>query len=304
MAINLTIRLFASVLLAGVAVPALGAQEPSDSLIGGGVGVLQSAKATTEPTMPESAPKAPKVTCEGGQLRISANNSTLGSVLSAVHACLGVQIDIPEGVGTERMFEELGPGPEREVLESLLSGADFNYVIGSSDANPQKVETVLLMERKTEVAMNTPPTDRSLTPARRIWMESLKSAKRAAGAADDSSLSASDSPDTPAAEEPTPAPVPADNATASAGQAPASDTPVPVAPSPDASSTPSVVPGIAVTPSGSPGAELSPSIGPDTDTSKSTEERIAEMQQMFAQRKQITQSQGPATSLPQTQSQP
>lgn len=169
MAINNAIRLLASVLLVALVAPALSAQGMSDQTNGGGQEGIGGA-ATPPATLAENPPKAPKVTCDGDQLTISANNSTLGSVLAAVHACIGIQIDIPAGAGGGRTFEQLGPGPERQVLESLLSGTDFNYVIGSSDEDPGKVETVLLMERTTEVAANAPPSDRSLSPARRLWL--------------------------------------------------------------------------------------------------------------------------------------
>jgi len=97
---------------------------------------------STSPAQAEMAPpKAPKVTCIGDQLTISADNSTLGGVLAAVHNCTGVKVDIPEGAASSRVFEELGPGPARQVLEALLSGTELDYVIGSSSSDPQKIET-------------------------------------------------------------------------------------------------------------------------------------------------------------------
>jgi hypothetical protein len=41
-------------------------------------------------------------------LTIIADNSTLGGVLAAVHSCIGVQVDIPEGAAGKRVFENLG----------------------------------------------------------------------------------------------------------------------------------------------------------------------------------------------------
>jgi hypothetical protein len=244
--------------------------------------------------MSQGPARVPKVTCADGQLTISANNSTLGSVLAAVHACIGVQIDIPEGIGGIRTFEELGPGPERQVLEALLSGTDFNYVIGSSDADPGKVETVLLMERTTETATNAPSADHSLTPARRLWMGALKNANRAGASGEDSTQAASEPPEPPAVDEPATAPSPADNINAAPTPTPASDTPAPTA---DASpAPPALTEGAGLTTTGSPAPELSPSVGPATDTGKSTTDRITEMQQMFQQRKQISQSQSSANS--------
>jgi len=301
-AINSAIRLLVVVLLAGLSAPALRAQEASDPTNGSN----QNAPAGAVPAIMSQGPaRTPKVTCADGQLTISANNSTLGSVLAAVHACIGVQIDIPEGAGGSRTFEELGPGPERQVLQELLSGTDFNYVIGSSDADPGKIETVLLMERTTETASNTPSTDRSLAPARQAWMGALRNAQRAGTSSEDSKQTADQPAEAPVMDEPGTSPVPAENVNAAAAPAPASDGPAPT-PAPTPAQTADAIPtlptlpeGAAATTTGSPAPELSPSVGPVTDTEKSTTERISEMQQMFEQRKQINQSQSSANSQPQ-----
>ena len=95
----------------------------------------------------ELPPQAPKVTCRGDEITISADNSTLSEILAAVKGCTGAKIEIPEGAVRIRSFEELGPGPVRAVLDELLSGTPYNFVIQSSESNPLKVETVLLSMR-------------------------------------------------------------------------------------------------------------------------------------------------------------
>lgn len=102
------------------------------------------------PTPP--APDAPtlKVVCSGGQITITANNTTLGNVLNEVKRCSGAQVDAPTNSYSTRIFDSLGPGPIREVLESLLDDTGFDYVIGASDTNPDKIESILLMARNTE----------------------------------------------------------------------------------------------------------------------------------------------------------
>lgn len=297
MAIKQTIRLLASVLLAGLAFPALSAQEtlvPTNGVLGA-AGTTAPAPA---PRLAESPPKAPKVTCVGGQLKISADNSTLGSILSAVHACIGVQIDIPAGAGAQRTFEELGPGSEREVLDALLSGSDFNYVIGASDANPQKVETVLLMERKTELAANTIPLDRTMTPARRAWLESRQNLLRAGTSGTEPAQPVVDEStnDAPAADDTAVAPAQAENASASAApaQAAASDPPAPAADQP----APAALGSMTAPATASDNSTVSTATNPALDSGKSTAERIADMQQMFEQRKHMAQSQSTTASQP------
>jgi hypothetical protein len=237
------------------------------------------------PAVAEMAPpKAPKVTCVGDQLTISADNSTLGGVLAAVHTCTGAKVDIPDGAAESRVFEELGPGPARQVLESLLSGTDFNYVIGSSDADPQKVETVLLMMRTTDDAPASEGGDRTMTPARRLWLQALQKRRASAPSGDESGPAAEETPDIPAADDA--AAAPADSGKANGTQTPPADTPPPaadmLAPSVDSVAAPAPI------------ADSSSGANPALGSDKSTEERISDMQQMFQQRRQMNQNQNPS----------
>ena len=106
---------------------------------------IQTAAAAEPPARPAVPPK---ITYVGGQLRINALGSTLADVLTRVAALTGVNIDIPAGAESERMpVVELGPGPARQILASLLSDSDFDYLIQASDADPEKIHSVLLMPR-------------------------------------------------------------------------------------------------------------------------------------------------------------
>lgn len=251
-----------------------------------GSGHASSTELSTK--LPEMAPpKPPKVTCVGDQLTISADNSTLGGVLAAVHTCLGVQIDIPEGAVGNRVFGELGPGPARQVLDSLLSGTDFNFVIGSSDANPQKIETILLMSRSTETAnTHDSATDRSVTPARRAWLQSRQN-RSASLTADESSQPVRDEIlSTPETEE-----------TAAAPAVEAGANPVQV-PTTDASSQPTEAP----SPSGDGSSPKAPSTATlaapsasslSSDPGAGTEQKISSMEQLFQQRRQMNQNPTP-----------
>ena len=115
-----------------------------------------AAAQTTTPEAPAAAAESParpagppKITYVGGQLRIAALGSTLAEVLAQVAALTGVNIDVPAGANSERMpVVELGPGPARQVLASLLSDSDFDYLIQASDADPEKIQSVLLMARE------------------------------------------------------------------------------------------------------------------------------------------------------------
>jgi hypothetical protein len=207
-----------------------------------------------------------------------------------VHSCIGVQVDIPEGAAGKRVFENLGPGPVREVLESLLNGTDLNFAIGSSATDPQKVDSILLLLRPTDTLASA-VTDRALTPARRAWLQSRQNDRRSTASSDDNNQAAIERSDYPAAEDA--ATKPADTVKPDATQAPSGDTAPPASDTPAASTNSSISPTSA--------ADAASSSGSPASQDKSTAERIADMQQMFQQRRQIkqTQNQSQAPTSPQ-----
>ena len=214
----------------------------------------------------EMPPKAPKVTCHGDQITISADNSSLDAILALVKGCTGAKIEIPEGASRVRSFEELGPGPVREVLDQLLSGTQYNYVIQSSEANPLKVETVLMSMRASDTDKpGSISTDIPMTPGRRAWQKMQKFDKP-----DPSTLNSDGTP------EEADAATPADQAGAQPADAP-SDAPAAqatIAAAPPAPIVPPVV-----------------EANSNADPSKAIQDRISSMQQLFNQRQQMIQKQ-------------
>jgi len=103
--------------------------------------------ATPAPQTLEQMPAVPpQVTYQGGQLTITARNSTLGDILKVVHAQTGAEIDLP-GPGNDRVVGTFGPGPARDVLAALLYGSHFNYVLLGSETDPQSLNRVMLFAR-------------------------------------------------------------------------------------------------------------------------------------------------------------
>ncbi len=226
-------------------------------------------------------PKAPKVTCRGDQITISADNSTLDAILAAVKGCTGARIDVPGDAGRIRSFEELGPGPVRQVLDQLLSGTPYNYVIQSSEANPLRVEQVLLSMRSDESGKpgTAISTDIPMTAGRRAWQKMQKFDKP-----DPSMLNADGTMmEVDAAS-------PADESTAASAQPADASAAAPAANSADAA--PAEAAAAPVSPAAlAPVAK--PIVDPNSgsDPSKAIQDRIAQMQQMFAQRQQMMQKQ-------------
>jgi hypothetical protein len=100
------------------------------------------------PTLEQSTPTPPRVSFQNGQLTIDATNSTLSQVLRAVQSRTGASIDIPAGAGNERVVAQLGPGQPRDVLNTLLNGSKFDYVILGVTGNPGAVQKVILTPRQ------------------------------------------------------------------------------------------------------------------------------------------------------------
>ena len=240
-----------------------------------------AAPAPTAPRWPENMPpNLPKVTCAGDQLTISAQNSTLGAVLSAIRTCIKADIDVPEDARGERLFAELGPGPVRAVLADFLSSTDFDYVIKASPSDPQKVQMVLLNPRPkdstTEVAAVVDSSD-TLSLNRRAWIKARENYTQSFTAAQD---------------EPTPQTDAAASASApveTVATAPANAIPMeaPPADPPPAAAAAAVV----ASPAAIGTASIAADSGAAQSQGKTTQEMISDMQRMFEQRKQMIQQQ-------------
>jgi hypothetical protein len=98
---------------------------------------------------------------QNGELTIDAANSTLSQVLHAVQQRTGASIEMPAGAGNERVVAQLGPGQPRDVLNTLLNGSKFDYVIlGVAGGDPGAVQKVILTPRQsgtTAMAQNNTP---------------------------------------------------------------------------------------------------------------------------------------------------
>lgn len=112
------------------------------------------------PTLEQQSPIAPQVSYRNGLLTIDAPNSTLSSILRAVQSQTGATMDVPAGAGSDRVAMQLGPGQPREVLNTLLNGTKFDYMILGVAGQPGAVQRVILTPKlaggATTQASNTP----------------------------------------------------------------------------------------------------------------------------------------------------
>jgi hypothetical protein len=137
---------------------------------------------------------APQVTYENGQLKIVADNATLGSILKDVRQLTGASIDLPGNGAPERVVTNIGPGSPRDVLALLLNGTQFNYVMLGSSSDPGAVSTVLLSPKPssgdTQTVANAAYQQNSQAPnpmrAQPFRQQLLANQQQAAAQADDS----------------------------------------------------------------------------------------------------------------------
>ena len=238
--------------------------------------------ADTSPEQAESTERTvtpPKVTCRGNSITISAKYSRLGAILTEIQRCTGVQFDAPEDAKMSLIFDEIGPGTSADVVASLLNSSGYDFVIGASTSDPEKIEKVILLARTGDKGpgVNSASTDgREASTVRRAFDQMRDTARPKSPEEQRARMEAAqaeaDSDNSPSAGENSNAAAPAD--AAAAAPAPAEAPPTPAAD--DGAPKPS-----------SPVAD-----------------KIADMQKLFEQRRQMiqqTQPQPPAQTQQQAQ---
>jgi len=103
-------------------------------------------KAAIPAAAPAPPPPPPLAAYSNGMLTIRAHDARFGDVLDAIKTSTGVAVQYPPSLANDRVFDELGPAPMREVLTAFLEGSRFNYVIVGS-SNPQIVKGLILTAR-------------------------------------------------------------------------------------------------------------------------------------------------------------
>src|SRR5207247_8302597 len=128
----------------------------------------EAAPAPQPPPPPPALEQMPASSPQGyfrnGQLTIVARNSTLGDILRAVHTQTGASVDVPSNA-TERVVSNLGPGPARDVLASLLNGSHFNYVMLGSPNDPHMVQRIILTSKAGAAQVNASSENASSNPS-------------------------------------------------------------------------------------------------------------------------------------------
>ncbi len=84
-----------------------------------------------------------------GQLTVSAQNASLGTVLKLISAKTGAVIDLAPELQNEPVIAQIGPSAVREVLTGLLDSPRIDYIImGTGDA-PGSLERIVVRTRQS-----------------------------------------------------------------------------------------------------------------------------------------------------------
>jgi len=159
-----------------VSIPMIGAQDQQG----------QKQAVVAEPggksgTLAEMSPGQLIVSYENGELTIKARNTPLLEVVRRVCKQVGADIDAPVGA-SEPIFVDLGPGPARAVLTSLLSGSRFNYALQASEQDPNVLARIILdpMSDSPDTQNRATFVEASAAPTMDVVKESINPKESAA----------------------------------------------------------------------------------------------------------------------------
>jgi hypothetical protein len=117
-----------------------------------GIVALNSASNSTVPPPPQPASQPnPKLRLQvdfsNGRLHIKSDKATLAEILAEVQRRTGANVTIPAGAEHQEVVTDVGPGPAREVLSSLLSGSAYNVVLIGSSQDLSVITSIMLTPR-------------------------------------------------------------------------------------------------------------------------------------------------------------
>jgi len=105
-----------------------------------------------------ASPPEVNIDYHDGQLTINAQNSSLAEVLRQVAYKTGASITLPPGSGLEHIVEHAGPGPIKSVMEHLLNGSSFNFIIINSPQNSDPRQILLTLQHSATPQVAPQPT--------------------------------------------------------------------------------------------------------------------------------------------------
>ena len=107
-------------------------------------------------------PNPPRISFVGGELTVIADNSSLAEIVTGIERAIGAHLEGNQP-DAERVFGQFGPGSPREVLNSLLSGSRYDFILTGAIDDPGGVQTIILSQHGgspagSSIAGNQPAT--------------------------------------------------------------------------------------------------------------------------------------------------
>jgi hypothetical protein len=103
--------------------------------------VIQKSAARPSQALPKNSVS---VQFSNGLLTIHSTGATLSEVLFQIQKQTGAEIAIPAGTEQDRVAADFGPGSPSEVLSELLNGSGLNFVVVGSEADSNRLRSVIL----------------------------------------------------------------------------------------------------------------------------------------------------------------
>ena len=95
-----------------------------------------------------------------GQLTVTSQSASLGTVLKLISAKTGAVIDLAPELQNEPVVAQIGPSGVREVMTALLDSPRIDYIIMGSGTAPGGLERILVRTRqsfgRSEIAISRP----------------------------------------------------------------------------------------------------------------------------------------------------
>lgn len=95
-------------------------------------------------------PSVPRVSYVGGVLTVVASNATLDEVLVGIGKAIGANIQGIQAQAPERVFGQFGPASPYQVLDSLLVGSRYDFILVGSPGRVGAVREIILSPSSTE----------------------------------------------------------------------------------------------------------------------------------------------------------
>ena len=134
-----------------------------------GAGCPSVEKLSVSPSINAHPPTTctPPVTYLNGKLAICAQGTTLKELLRAVSFATGAVVEFPHDRAGEHISANIGPGPVRDVLATLLNGSGLNYVMLGPQNNPSALQRLILTSAapSTQGVSEQPPAQTALVAA-------------------------------------------------------------------------------------------------------------------------------------------